>query len=423
MARSILTALVMTLIMCSFGQAQLELAQFGQSKAIIVVSDSATDREKTAAEELQKYLGKITGAEFAISNSPNVAGSQSRIFVGQSPVVHDIAGPVDWESLGSDGIVIKTVGKDLILAGGPARGTPFAVYTFLQDKIGCRWWTPDEESIPSKPNLTVPAMNIVYRPPLNFRRVSSEWALKYPFAFKLRLNGNDVQFDPDGGSILRSLLPGKKYFVEHPEWYAYYPEGDKGYKKYTFEYGLELIKERGTKKMYEVAKKTRRLPWQPCMTNEQVLKTVKQNVMTELKQEYPTWKYPPKIKWVVQEDWFWNCKCDRCAALREAEGTDSTAWLRVINAIAECVEKEYPDVLIGPHAYLFTIKPPKTLKPRDNVVFFFAVLMRDHKTSVGKLTEYGKYARQWAKIAKHLYLWDYTANFSDYIAPDDGLVF
>ena len=54
MLRIIFGGLVIVLLMASVSQAQVELAKSGQAKAVIVLSDSATDREHTAAKELQK---------------------------------------------------------------------------------------------------------------------------------------------------------------------------------------------------------------------------------------------------------------------------------------------------------------------------------------------------------------------------------
>ena len=31
----------------------------------------------------------------------------------------------------------------------------YAVYTFLQDVVGVRWWTPEDTFIPKKPTLVV----------------------------------------------------------------------------------------------------------------------------------------------------------------------------------------------------------------------------------------------------------------------------
>ena len=40
----------------------------------------------------------------------------------------------------------------------------------------------------------------------------------------------------------------------------------------------------------------------------------------------------------------------------------------MLNQVAEAVEKEFPDVLVESLAYQYTRKPPKTIKPRDNVL-------------------------------------------------------
>jgi len=103
--------------------------------------------------------------------------------------------------------------------------------------------------------------------------------------------------------------------------------------------------------------------------------------------------------------------------LYEKEGSHSAAWVQTLNEAGEGIEKEFPDVLVGMHSYLFTIKPPKTIKPKDNVIIYMALLDRDHKTPVGQLPEISQYAKIWAKYSKHTWLWDYTANFRNFITP------
>ena len=131
--------------------------------------DLAGLRQMAATGDLKKYLDAVSGAEFEIVPRTEVPEGMARILVGDSPDARALAPDVDWDSLGTDDIVIKTVGRDLVLAGGQPRGTVYAVYTFLQDALGCRWWAPGAMSIPSQPNLTLPAMDIVYRPPFNMR--------------------------------------------------------------------------------------------------------------------------------------------------------------------------------------------------------------------------------------------------------------
>ncbi len=59
-----------------------------------------------------------------------------QILVGFSPRAKAAVGNLDIASLGTEGIVIKTVGQQLILAGGEPRGTIYAVESFLEDQSG-----------------------------------------------------------------------------------------------------------------------------------------------------------------------------------------------------------------------------------------------------------------------------------------------
>jgi len=400
-----------------------------RTKCTIVSDPQALDLEYIAAQQLAHYVEKITGTRPAISSTPQ-SGSANNIYVGRSAKVDAMLRNVDWDQLGTDGIVIRKVGKNLVLSGGRPRGALFAVYTFLEDELDCRWWAPGAETIPTRPKLNWDKLKpnkVVYRSPFDFRLITAEGTGR-PFSFKLRLNGGDMpQFDPDGGSILKHLLPGRKYFADHPEWYAYFPEtggdGTDGRDveaeggEYSWTNGLKYVKETRTEAMYQAALRSHRLPWQACMTSPGALQQVTENVMADLAEQYDSWEYPPKVVWIVQQDGHWKCHCDRCMKLIQQEGSRSAAWVRFLNAVARRVEKEYPEVRIGMHAYLHTIKPPRTIRPHDNVLIYMALLDRDHKTSLGQLPDLGPYAAEWARISQNTWLWDYTANFRNYLVP------
>ncbi|MFB3893761.1 MAG: hypothetical protein ACE15C_17245 [Phycisphaerae bacterium] len=101
---------------------------------------------------------RLTGADFEVlDRAPAGAG---RLLVG--PQAAKQAYPLfSTETLGADGPVLRTAGNALILAGGPPRGTPYAVYTFLEDIGGCRWWSSKASTIPRKTTLKVPPLNVV----------------------------------------------------------------------------------------------------------------------------------------------------------------------------------------------------------------------------------------------------------------------
>ena len=107
----------------------LTIAQDGLTKAVIVVAKDAGEPQQHAAAELAEFLHQITGAAFDIVNE--AGGGKSRLLVGAKAAKLADA-DFTTEGLDAEGIVIRTVGDDLILAGGRPRGTLYAVYTFLE---------------------------------------------------------------------------------------------------------------------------------------------------------------------------------------------------------------------------------------------------------------------------------------------------
>ena len=407
---------VLLVMIGSDAMGDVRLAEGGKAAAVIVAAEDALRWEKTAAQELKKYLDLISGAEFAVVSPGKAPAGAARIHVGPTAEARRLAGQVDWPALGTDGIVIKTAGRDLVLAGGRPRGTIYAVYTFLQDVLSCRWWTLEAEMIPRRATLTIPDLNVVYRPKLDFRCISSQFVSQRALGMKLRLNGSEMSFDPSTHSI-KKLLPGKKHFVDHPDWFMYRPDDGDEKDKYSYVKGLSYVKATRSAEMYRVAKAQRRLPWQPCVTSSGAAKAILDALRAQLAKEYPSWKYPPKIAWVTQQDGRWMCSCDACTALRRKEGSQSAGWVRLANTIAEDIEKEYPDVLVGIFAYLHTMAPPKTVKAHKNVLIYMAFLDRDHKEPIGRLGSLAEHVGKWCRIASHVYVWDYSANFRNYITP------
>ena len=132
-------AAVVFFCFCTSGQVEaLTIAEDGVAKAVIVVAPDSPEPERHAAAELAEFLHQITGGKFEILHK-NAPG-QSRILVGLK-AANLTAVDFVRDGLGSDGIIIRTLGKDLVLVGGHPRGTLYAVYTFLEDHLGCRWWS------------------------------------------------------------------------------------------------------------------------------------------------------------------------------------------------------------------------------------------------------------------------------------------
>lgn len=164
--------------------AAMTLAENGSVRAVIVVDPDASVPDRHAADELATFLGQVTGISFQITNDPSAG--KPRILIGEAAA--RLADPAfSVKALGNEGIIIRTRGSDLILAGGEPRGTLYAVYTFLEDQVECHWWTPAASTIPSRPNLVIGDLDEQFVPPFEYRETNdpAPWTATGPCEISL----------------------------------------------------------------------------------------------------------------------------------------------------------------------------------------------------------------------------------------------
>ena len=128
---------VLTVLPLSAGE-PLVLIKDGASDYTIVLGESASPSEKHGAEELQKFLEEISGFRLPVKVAAEAVTTPA-IFVGESKALLAAVPDFNLSSFGDEEFIIKTAGNNLVLAGGRLRGTMYAVYTFLEDVLGCRW--------------------------------------------------------------------------------------------------------------------------------------------------------------------------------------------------------------------------------------------------------------------------------------------
>ena len=373
--------------------ARLTIARGGKASAAVVVAENAAATEIQAASELAFFLHLVTGGDFAVVHAaPETAG---RLLVGEAAA--RLADPgFSARDLRPEEIVVRSAGSDLILAGGSPRGTLYAVLTFLEDVVGCRWWTPAASRIPRKPTLEAGPLSLRFAPPLEYREpywyvaFDDIWAARNK-ADGIQAGGNDLY----GGRhvyegfvhTFYSLIPPEKYFKDHPEWFS-------------------EIKGQRT---HEDA--------QLCLTNEDMRRELVKNLKERL-------RLNPRatIASVSQNDCFNPCACERCRAVEEEEGSPAGLLLRFVNAVAADIEKEFPGVTIDTLAYQYTRKPPRITRPRPNVIVrlcsiecSFGRPLDDERNERNK--SFAEDIKGWSAIADRLFIWDYTTNFSHYIQP------
>jgi hypothetical protein len=413
---SLVGNLLLCATMASAGE-ELILSREGKSDYVIVIPNEATLVERTAARELREHLADVTGVALPVVSESEAPQDKPRIVLGDGAMTRKLLRGFNPGGLSPDAIVIKTVGRDLVLVGHPRRGTLYAVYTFLEETVGVRWWAATEVHIPKRTTLNVPRLDIAYAPKIidratrylhlsdgcftnHYLVTEEEQRAIGIFSARMRLNGHDHYSIPDeyggpNGLIgwvhtfyqINGLLPVAKYFDEHPEWYSLI--------------NGERKKERS----------------QLCLTNEEMGKEMVR-VVKERIRAHPG----ATMISISQNDWHGYCECEKCKALDEHEGTHAGTLIHFVNAVAEEVEKEFPDILIETLAYQYTRKPPKHIRPRHNVVVrlcsiecSFVETLAEGKDAAN--IAFRRDVEGWARISPQLYIWDYVTNFHSYLVP------
>jgi hypothetical protein len=185
------------------------------------------------------------------------------------------------------------------------------------------------------------------------------------------------------------LLPPEQYFKDHPEYYS----------------------EINGRRTHEYA--------QLCLTNPEVVRLVAERVKEWLRESPDA-----DIVSVSQNDWGGWCECANCKALDEREGSHAGTMINFVNQVAEIVEKDFPRVAIDTLAYQYTRKPPKTIRPRPNVIVRLCSIECCFSHPLATCPENKTFKEDlegWAKAANRLYVWDYTTNFAHYIQPHPNL--
>jgi hypothetical protein len=372
----------------------LTLATNGKSDYVIVVAADAIAPEATAAKELQAHLQMVTGTTLPIRAEADVPAAAHQIVVGPNARFKAAFPKVDLMALKHDGIVMETAGDTLYLAGGRPRGTLYAVYTFLEDVVGCRWWgsRPDETFTPDKPTLTITALDKSYLPQLQYREAFYRAAFDGVYAARSKCNGNFEKPTADYGGhytilgwchTFYQLMPPEKYFAQHPEWYS----------------------QIGGKRTSDGA--------QLCLTNEEMRKEFVHNALEWLRKDPNAGMIS-----IAQNDCGGACQCPDCQKIAQDEGSESGPLLHFVNAVAADIEKEFPDTIVETLAYTYTRTPPKIVKPRHNVVVRLCTIECSYAQPLATGPQNAKFKSDidgWAAVAPQLYIWDYVTDFACYL--------
>ena len=377
--------------------------------AAIVLPDSPTAVERTAADELKAAVRRISGEEWQIVPERAEPAGERNFLIGATRAAARIA-PAAWRT---DEILVAPLSNgSIVLAGDPVRGPIYAVDTYLEDVCGVRWWTSAESDYPTLREMP-PVVSAIRHAPV-FRYRETYYRDGFNADFKVRMKGNfssrtrfmytPMEFIPkekggdhrlyyfeSRGSAYHShfeTLPPSRHFASHPEWYS------------------------------EIG--GRRVAKQLCLSNDEMAEAYIAETLRRLRTD-------PAVDFisVSQNDWAGPCDCVRCRAVIAEEGAISGLYLRFANRVAEAVEREFPSVTVDTFAYRFTRKPPRLTRPRRNVTVRLCDIECAFNAPIatsGLDDDFLADLREWGRLAPgRLYIWDYATDFVSYMMPHPNL--
>lgn len=348
----------------------LDIVNRGESNYEIVFLGNATEIQYKAAEELQFYINKISGVKLSLTDESSQNNDKYKIYIGN----------INDEKLEPQEITIKVEENNIIINGGSEIATRNAVYEFLETYLNCKWYSPNVEFIPSTESITIAKnLNYSYTPEITTRTVHSRLFYENSvFANKHKVTTEAFPYYVPSGRVhtFNKFIPEETFYKSNPEYFAW--------------------------------RNDKRLPTQLCLTNDNVYRIVKDSVRA-LFERHPE----ASVISVSSNDNTQYCECEHCMKIDEAEGSHSGTVIRFVNKIAA----DFPDKTISTLAYQYTRKPSKT-KPLENVLITLCSIECDRSAPIEeKCTDFADDIRGWRAITNNIRIWDYTTQFTNFLAP------
>ena len=400
------------------------LVEPGREPAPIVVYADAPPRTRAAAVELADCIQKICGKRPAVIDGEPRPLPDRAVWVGVQPAVKSLFPHVDFEFRHPEETLIVVGDRHVVVAGrdrwDPAQstaqtkngtvvgkqfeyGTVNAVYCFLQDQLGVRWFWPGEsgEDVVRSDRVVVAPMERRYHPQIRSRSgvlhysalgskgygKSHDWTLRQ----RLQLDSLEMAGAHGFGDWW------DRYHEQHPDIFALQPDGTRS--GFPNAHNAKL-----------------------CMSNPKVWELWLQDVKAALAKNpnLELFNASPNDGWASG-----HCVCERCRAWDHPDGEPrvfnwknrnetrpalSDRDVTFANKLGELLKRNYPNknyrVLMMSYGHSRPV--PVEARPADNVVmsivanFFGRTGLVDRGSTRGNT--YREQFEGWAEIVPSM-LW------------------
>lgn len=351
----------------AFGQ--VTLVENGKPAGRIVVKGDAESMQP-AEQLLTGFVRRISGAVVPVAGDVAVRKG-------------DIVLEPD-STLKEDAFRLRTADGILYISGKEGKATAYGAVTLLEQYLGVSYLAAHTCTYPSRSTIVLPEINRMEAPAFRYRQTFSYGNADPLYKLWFRLEEPDEMF-VDGMWVhtFNRILPASVFGKEHPEYYSF----------------INGERRPGDNSQW-------------CLTNPALFDAV----VSRLDSIFAA---NPGLKMisVSQNDGNnTNCSCPECRKVDEYEGSPSGNIIRFLNKLAA----HYPDKEFSTLAYLFSMQPPKHVKPLPNVNIMLCDI--DCKREV-PLTDnesgqtFVKALKGWSAISDNIFVWDYGINFDNIVSP------
>lgn len=374
----------------------------GVSPYKVLIPEKASGQLQFAANDFCFFFKEATGVQLEIvTKADNTKGKYFSI--GETAIKKASGVTVSYEELGNDGYKVKTYGDAVVMVGYTDVASTYAIYGFLGKQFGLENYGEKVYKIEKTEKAKLVDLDWTDVPDIPFRCGGNIYTYYGTTETMSRMR---MRTTGDGWGLVThtyfTILPPSKYLADHPDWYD------------DAESPLEV-----------------------CQTNEEMKAQFIENL------EQIILDTPECIYYMLgHEDGGPLCKCQNCQAVRDQYGGFNSALMiiftnDVVRKVNEWAKETIPDRALKfcTFAYTTTEIPPveydqasgtyypyghkDELMLEDNLGIMIAPIGTDislpYMESGAKATFAG-----WDALTDNLYVWAYSAPFSNYMVPFDG---
>ncbi|NTV84243.1 MAG: DUF4838 domain-containing protein, partial [Bacteroidales bacterium] len=276
--------------------AQVILLDQKQSDYRIILPAKPEKDEIKAATEFQKYFEKISGVILPVYDDDQEPTAHE-IIIGKSIRLISHKVKSSFKAGEQDGFLLLTKDEKLFITGGSPAGTLNGVYTFLEEYLGCRLYSPEYNDVPKLNSISLPAIKDRQVPYFSYRE------LLFPGRYDTNyLAWHKLHSHHDGSwgmwvHTFDDLVAPETYFKDHPEYFTEIngARSDKG---------------------------------QLCLSNPEVFEVLVENLGKKMAGR------PDARYWSVsQNDNYLACQCNECRKISEEYGGESGLMIWFVNRV------------------------------------------------------------------------------------------